>query len=96
MEKKKYVDMFSKEKAFVYLFYTYRLNFFRHNSTAHPEKQAEYEAQKHINTDRKQINVDTFFAKQNNSYGLRHRDQIKITVFSYKPYCWLLATTISC
>ena len=54
MEKKKYVDVFSKEKARIHMLYI-QTYFFRHYSTAHPEKQAEYEAQKHINTDHKRI-----------------------------------------
>ncbi|XP_065682261.1 uncharacterized protein LOC136095494 [Hydra vulgaris] len=36
-------------------------------------------AQKHINFNHKQIIIDTFFTKQNSSYGFQHPDQIKIT-----------------
>ncbi|XP_047141090.1 uncharacterized protein LOC124816102 [Hydra vulgaris] len=53
----------------------------RHYSNVHPEKHAEYVAQKHINFNCKQIIIDTFFTKQNSSYGSQHPDQIKITDF---------------
>ncbi|XP_065679735.1 uncharacterized protein LOC136094083 [Hydra vulgaris] len=51
----------------------------RNYSNVHPEKHAEYVAQKHINFNRKQIIIDTFFTKQNSSYESQHPDQIKIT-----------------